>query len=73
LPRRTVGWSIMSALLDAGADIEAVDKYQRTAYHAAIYNNHFDALKLLIDRGANVRQARHCGRVAAENRVVQNR
>jgi hypothetical protein len=45
---------IMSVLLDAGADINAVDRFQQSACHFAIFENHFDALKLLVERGANL-------------------
>jgi ankyrin repeat protein len=45
---------IMSVLLDAGADINAVDRFQQFACHFAIFENHFDALKLLVERGANL-------------------
>jgi ankyrin repeat protein len=47
---------IMTMLLDAGADINAVDENQDqyTACHAAIWGNHIDALKLLVERGANL-------------------
>jgi ankyrin repeat protein len=41
-------------LLDAGADINAVDERRRTACHNAILNDQFDALKLLVERGANL-------------------
>jgi ankyrin repeat protein len=45
---------IMTMLLDAGADIDAVDEYQHTSCHVAIMINQFDALKLLVERGATV-------------------
>jgi ankyrin repeat protein len=45
---------IMTMLLDAGADINAVDRLQQSACHKAIWDNHFDALKLLVERGANL-------------------
>jgi ankyrin repeat protein len=45
---------IMTMLLDAGADINAVDEYQIYACHVAIWHNQFDALKLLIERGADL-------------------
>lgn len=45
---------ILSLLLDAGADIDAVDENMRTACHFAIGDNHFDALSLLLERGASV-------------------
>jgi ankyrin repeat protein len=44
---------IMTMLLDAGADINAVNDIRYTACHIAILNNQFDALKLLVERGAN--------------------
>jgi ankyrin repeat protein len=45
---------IMAMLLDAGGDINAVDKYHRTASHVAIWLDQFEALKLLVERGANL-------------------
>jgi ankyrin repeat protein len=45
---------IMALLLDAGADIDAIDAHNDTACHVAIRQRHFDALKLLVDRGANL-------------------
>jgi ankyrin repeat protein len=46
---------IMTMLLDAGADIDLVDEGNRsTACHTAIWNDQFDALKLLVERGANL-------------------
>jgi ankyrin repeat protein len=44
---------IMTMLLDAGADIN-VTEHQDTVCHIAIFNNQFDALKLLVERGANL-------------------
>jgi ankyrin repeat protein len=44
---------IMTMLLDAGADVNAFDEYH-TACHIAILNSQFDALKLLVERGANL-------------------
>jgi ankyrin repeat protein len=45
---------IMTALLDAGADIDAGPKSRNAACYAAIANDRFDALKLLLDRGAKI-------------------
>jgi ankyrin repeat protein len=45
---------VMTMLLDAGADINAVDDRRRTACHLAIGFNEFDALKFLVERGANL-------------------
>jgi ankyrin repeat protein len=56
---------IMTMLLDAGADINAVDENHRTACHIAILNNQFDALKLLVERGANLGVVDSNGRIIA--------
>jgi ankyrin repeat protein len=45
---------IMTMLLDAGANINTVDKDQHTSCHIAIVMNQFDAFKLLVERGANL-------------------
>jgi ankyrin repeat protein len=45
---------IMTMLLDAGADINFVDFNCNTACCVAILGNQFDALKLLVERGANL-------------------
>jgi ankyrin repeat protein len=45
---------IMTMLLDAGADINAADRFQQSACRIAILNDHFDALKLLVERGASL-------------------
>jgi ankyrin repeat protein len=57
---------IMTMLLDAGADINAVTKYRNTACHIAILNNQFDALKLLVERGANLDVVDSYGRSTLE-------
>jgi ankyrin repeat protein len=48
------GVEIMTMLLDAGADINAVDEDRYTACHFAIANDQFNALKLLVERDANL-------------------
>jgi ankyrin repeat protein len=45
---------IMTMLLDAGADINEGFRIERTACFYAIANERFDALKLLLDRGAKI-------------------
>jgi ankyrin repeat protein len=45
---------IMRLLLDGGVDIDAVDECNESACHGAILGNHFDALQLLVERGASV-------------------
>jgi ankyrin repeat protein len=59
--------AIMTMLLDAGADINAVDNIQRTACHIAILCDQFDALKFLVERGANL------GVVDSDGRSVLSR
>jgi ankyrin repeat protein len=58
LPLHRAAWygrvEIMTMLLDAGADINAVDGNRHTACRVAILYNEFDALKLLVERGANL-------------------
>lgn len=46
---------VIAMLLDAGADIDAVDTEHCTGCHTAILNMRFDALKLLVERGAESR------------------
>lgn len=45
---------IVRMLLDAGADITAVDTHQRTALHAACDAKAADIVKLLVERGASL-------------------
>ncbi|KAL2809707.1 ankyrin repeat-containing domain protein [Aspergillus granulosus] len=44
---------LVGALLHMGADIEARDYFQHTPLFAAIYWGSLDAVRLLLDRGAN--------------------
>ena len=41
-------------LLDLGADINAVDDNGETAMHGAAYQNRWELVKLLADRGADI-------------------
>lgn len=50
---------LMRLLLDAGADIDAVENGDETACYAAIRYDRYDALKLLVERGAKVRIPRN--------------
>jgi ankyrin repeat protein len=57
------------ALLDAKADINAVDSDGNNALVLAILNNHFDLTQLLIDRGADPNIAAKNGRTALYSAV----
>jgi ankyrin repeat protein len=58
---------IMTMLLDAGVDINAVDAYRKTACYVAIFHVQFDALKLLVERGANLDVVDDVGRSLLSN------
>jgi ankyrin repeat protein len=45
---------ILTLLLDAGANVDVVDDNFQCACYVAVHNNRFDALKLLVERGAHV-------------------
>lgn len=45
---------ILSMLLDAGVDVNALDNLGRNACHLAIDNGHLSVLELLIARGASI-------------------
>jgi ankyrin repeat protein len=45
---------IITLLLDAGADVNTVDEIRMTSCHVSIEYNQFDALKLLVERGAKL-------------------
>ncbi|KAL4225767.1 hypothetical protein ACF0H5_016456 [Mactra antiquata] len=44
--------NVIECLLDAGADINAPDKYDITPLLAAIWENHLEAVKFLLNKGA---------------------
>lgn len=47
--------AIMAMLLDAGTDVNATNEYRHNACCSAIYQDHFDAVKFLVERGADLR------------------
>jgi ankyrin repeat protein len=59
----------VKALLDAKADINAVDSDGNNALVLAILNTHYDLTQLLIDRGADVNIAAKNGRTALYSAV----
>lgn len=52
----------MSLLLDAGADIDSMDRAWRTAMLGAIENGKVEAVRFLLDNGANPDGGRSSGR-----------
>jgi hypothetical protein len=64
---------LMTLLLDAGADIDDVDEYHSNACRIALSNDHFDALKLLVERGANLSVVDSDGRSVLANVARLNR
>lgn len=65
---------IVRLLLDAGADIAAVDPTMKaTALHAAAYAGRTDAAKLLIERGIDIdKQGPRNGYTALHDAIWQN-
>ena len=56
---------IVRLLLDAGADVDARDKYGCTALHHACWGGHPEIAQLLIDAGADPN-------IKTNNKEVQN-
>jgi ankyrin repeat protein len=54
---------MLSALLKAGAKIEATDGYQRTPLHYAALGRRVEAIKVLVAAGANVKAKDKAGRI----------
>ena len=46
---------VINYLLNAGADINALDARRWTPLHCAVYYQNFDAVKLLVNRGADIK------------------
>jgi ankyrin len=52
----------VTALLDAGADVNAVNEGDFTALHGAAYRGLNEVIKILVDRGANINARDYRGR-----------
>ncbi|OWZ17772.1 hypothetical protein PHMEG_0008239 [Phytophthora megakarya] len=64
--------SIMELLLDNGADPEVVGPKKLTALHAAINEKNATAVKLLVERGADVNNSRFSGRSPLQCAIKKN-
>ena len=54
----------VTVLLDAGADINAVNEADFTALHGAAFRGLNEVIKILVDRGANINARDYRGRTA---------
>ena len=54
----------VTVLLDAGADINAVNEGDFTALHGAAFRGLNEVIKILVDRGANINARDYRGRTA---------
>lgn len=63
-PRSTGAEAAVTLLLDAGADIHAVNEADFTALHGAAYRGLNEVIKILVDRGANINARDYRGRTA---------
>jgi len=57
---------LLTTLLDAGADINALNDNGQTPLHIAVFWNNVDAVKLLVDRGADKTIKNKSGRTPEE-------
>jgi len=57
---------LLKTVLDAGADIDALNENGQTALHIATFWNNAEAVKLLLDRGANKTIKNKSGRTAEQ-------
>ena len=63
----------IALLLDAGADIHAVDPQGWTALHYAASAGHVEAAKLLIERGIDIEHTDHKGHTALYHAALQGK
>ena len=59
--------ALVRALLDAGADVDAVDEHGTTAVHSACLENAFAAARVLAEAGASVNAADDQGFTQLDN------
>jgi len=57
---------LLTVLLDAGADINALNENGQTALHIAVFWNNVEAVQLLVDRGADKTIKNKSGRTAEQ-------
>jgi ankyrin repeat protein len=62
--RSTSAEDAVTVLLDAGADINAVNEGDYTALHGAAFRGLNEVIKILVDRGANINARDYRGRTA---------
>ena len=62
--RSTSAEDTVKALLDSGADINAVNEGDFTALHGAAYRGLNEVIQILVDRGANINARDYRGRTA---------
>ena len=53
---------LVQALIDAGANVNAIDKYRQTALFYTIESESIDLIRLLLKRGANINHEDDLGR-----------
>jgi hypothetical protein len=63
-PRSPGAEEAVTVLLDAGADINAVNEADFTALHGAAFRGLNEVIKILVDRGANLNARDYRGRTA---------
>ena len=60
------------AMLDAGVDINSVDRYGQTAVMKAAHQGHVEIVRLLIERGASLNHTAKYGLSALMLAVISN-
>lgn len=62
----TASLQIIEKLVDAGTEINSVNKFSRTALHECVISNNVDGAKKLLESGANTEKLDSEGRTARE-------